>query len=135
MFMGHGIPTAVTVLSLMVGVLFLVFLKYALADPLVVTKNSRARESLRISWHMTRGHFGYVLLCYLLLGGVLVVVGYFTPEFGAQGTFGMLADVVLQYFNGVLGTIWIVLAWVMYVRIKAADEEPNTLTSLELPAA
>jgi len=123
MFIGIKSPGVVAVFSIAFGVLFIIFLKYALADPLVVTRGIRARESLQISWRMTRGHFGYVLLCYLLLGGVLAVMGFASDKLSHAVTTPYLVSVVASLINTLLATTWIVLAWVMYTRIMEAEAQ------------
>ena len=120
-FMSAKMPGVAAVFTLFFGVIFLVLLKYALADPIVVTQGARARESLGRSWGMTRGHFGYVMLCYFLLGGVLAVI-----QFGAGKLHEDVAlQIVLTLFSALLNTTWIVLAWVMYQRIVEADAQPG----------
>jgi hypothetical protein len=114
-------PFVATLFSIVLGVLFLVFLKYSLADPLVVARNTGAFESLRISWHMTKGHFGYVACCYLLLGGCMVVIEKFlTPPDYDGPVHALLADACC-FIYAVIGTLWVILAWCMYLRIGNVD--------------
>jgi hypothetical protein len=125
MFAGFKLPGIFAFISIMLGVLFLIFLKYALADPLVVTKGTNATESLKASWQMTCGHFGYVMLCYLLLGGVLAVIQHLTPKLTSYVTAELILAAIYTLASAVLSTTWIVLAWVMYKRIIEADALPG----------
>ena len=113
--------------SVILGLLFLIFMKYALADPLAVVKKIGARESLKVSWHMTRGHFGYVLGCYLLLGIPIVVGDCLLPNLGFTDVGSAVGAVLIQYVTSVLTTPWIVLSWVMYLHVTAADAQPEEL--------
>lgn len=114
--------------------LFLIFLKYALADPLVVVENWSAVEALRRSWKMTKGHFGYVAGCYLIMGGAewLVTWGLSSPvpEAGSGFNWGWI---VTRLVLSLVETTWVILSWCMYLRIKEADEEQ--LKKLEEDAA
>ncbi len=56
----------VGVVVIFMQISFLLFAKYALADPLIVYEKMGARAALRRSWEMTRGNYGYVGACYLV---------------------------------------------------------------------
>jgi hypothetical protein len=101
--------------------LFLIFLKYALADPLVVVENLKADTALAVSWRMTRNRFGFVFGCYLLVGILEAIVAG-----GAERLFHEFGIAALGVVIGEIArTYWYALPWVMYLRIKAGEEQPT----------
>ena len=128
-----GTSVVTTTISIVFGLVFLLFMKYALADPLVVVKGMGARDSLKSSWRMTRGHFGYVLGCYLLLGVAIVVIQTFLPFLPYDTAYDIIAAILINIASAVAGSVWTVLAWVMYVRIVLADAQAFR-SSAPLPA-
>jgi hypothetical protein len=102
--------------------IFLIFLKYALANPLVVAENFTAASALEVSWRMTRHRFVFVFGCYLIVGITEWVLnysmGYVALHLGVPNR-GWAEILFLSRF---LNTYWFVLAWVMYRRIKTADD-------------
>jgi hypothetical protein len=119
-------PKGFSFVAALSGVLFLIFLKYALADPLVVLEERGAWDALARSWRMTQGHFWYVLGCYLFLW-----LGFWLVDWPFHKLDHRIHAISfpIQLFGAWLESLWIVLAWVMYFRIKAADQpldEPAT---------
>jgi hypothetical protein len=101
---------------------YLVLIKYALAYPLVVIENLKAGDALWQSWEMTKGHFWYVLGCYLFLGlGQWLIHWTITsPVNGADSGLGW-AWLPVQFGIKLFESIWIILSWCMYQRIKETD--------------
>jgi hypothetical protein len=100
--------------------LYLILVKYALADPLVVVEGMGARAGLKRSWQMTRGAFWYVLGCYAFLAVLQMILRWlFAPtnlRSATSGWSGLLADVAEE----VVAPLWVIVSWVMYNQIKAA---------------
>lgn len=121
----HLLGLGKTGLLIVVG-FYLVFIKYALADPLVVVENMGARNALQRSWEMTKGYFWFVAGCYLFLGlgdwlinwtMALPLLGgadYGTNWVGVPGEFGL----------ELIDSTWIILSWCMYLRIKEVEASP-----------
>lgn len=103
--------------------MFLIFAKYALADPLVVLENMGARAALKRSWEMTRGHFWYVAGCYLFLGGMMWFAEWLVepPLHDRQASMAG-ASLMIHFCFALADNIWIIIAWVMYHRIKTEEE-------------
>jgi heme/copper-type cytochrome/quinol oxidase subunit 4 len=104
---------------------YLVLIKYALAYPLVVTENLKAGDALWQSWEMTKGHFRYVLGCYLFLGlGLWLIRWTITSPVNDPG-FGLSwAWMLVQFCLMLIELLWIVLSWCMYLRIKEMGTQP-----------
>ena len=121
--------TAASPVVMLFFVIYLIMIKYALADPLVVKEGMGARAALKRSWQMTRGAFWYVLGCYLCLVAIeqllhwLFASTHFTSE--PAGLSGFLFDIA----DEVTSPLWIIVSWVMYNQIKAKEPEPA-----EMPA-
>jgi len=123
------------------AILYLVFIKFALANPLVVVEGMRARQSLRESWQMTRGRFGYVFGCYVILGTVdyfLNMLFDYFDQFSPGHGIATAGHVMTELF----GCLWIVLGWTMYQQIKSVDAgekvalgAPINLSPPESPSA
>jgi hypothetical protein len=100
--------------------LYLILVKYALADPLVVVEGMDARAALKRSWQMTRGALWYVLGCYAFLAVLQMILRWlFAPtnlRSATSGWSGLLADVAEE----VVAPLWVIVSWVMYNQIKAA---------------
>jgi len=112
--------------GVMVIAIYLIFIKYALADPLVVVEHMSAWQALKRSWVMTKGHFWYVLGCYFVLWfmgwTVNAACGLNASNNTGQTTgISILLDLALYMF----GSLWIIVPWCMYLRIKAADQPPD----------
>jgi len=105
----------------MMGALYLIFVKYALADPLVVIEGRGALDALAQSWRMTRGHFWYVLGCYAFLWLAIWLVHW--PFVKLEHRI-IVIEFPVQLLRVWLDSLWVVIAWVMYFKIKAADEPP-----------
>jgi hypothetical protein len=114
-------PKSIPVFGALRGALFLIFLKYALADPLVVIEGRGALDALAQSWRMTRGHFWYVLGCYFFLWLGIWLVHW---PFRQLEHRIIVIDFPVQLLGVWLDSLWVVIAWVMYFQIKAADEPP-----------
>ena len=101
---------------------FLIFLKYALADPLVVVENLRARAALKRSWKMTKGHFWYVMGCYLFLGAGEWLINWLMalplPDADAKTSW---VGIPVEFGSKLIDSMWIILSWCMYLRIKETD--------------
>jgi hypothetical protein len=63
------------VVAAFLAIVYLIFVKFALATPLVVVEGLPAHDAVKVSWTMTRGQFWYVLGCY-----VLIAVGEYCVE-------------------------------------------------------
>ena len=104
--------------TVLVEIVFLLLLKYALANPLVVVEDLSAPTALAVSWRMTKRRFAYVFGCYLLIGSVeagvtfasvfLRLPRWTSPEIGLLNEF--------------FATYSYVLSWVMYSQIRAAEK-------------
>jgi hypothetical protein len=110
-------------LGFLFAVLYLVFAKYALADPLVVVENMNPLAALGKSWRMTRGRFGYVIGSYVFVGTAEYFLTASFQHFEVMGTFGW-SDAVDQVIGSLFACYWILLAWVMYVRIRESETTP-----------
>jgi hypothetical protein len=104
------------VITVLRSACFLIFAKYALAGPLVVNENMGARAALKRSWEMTRGHFAYVGGCYLFLGGLMV-----SPLEGQTISASGITYILIKYLLELGQSLWTILAWCMYLRIKEAE--------------
>jgi hypothetical protein len=98
--------------------IFLIFLKYALANPLVVAEKLNADAALHVSWRMTRNRFAFVFGCYLIVGVVEWAINYLARLLEVQPWISPAT----HFLSLFMSTYWFVLSWVMYVRIKAAEE-------------
>ena len=107
-------------LSMLIAILYLVFAKYALADPLVVVENLNPLAALGRSWRMTRGRFGYVVGCYIFVGTGEYFLSQLAQYFEISSAVTWVNSVD-AFINSVIACYWIFLAWVMYMRIKAAE--------------
>jgi len=115
-------PNAFSFLSLIFSAIFLVFLKYALADPLIVLENYGAWDALARSWEMTKDRFVYVLGCYIFLWSGIWLIDRIMQYVDDRLTG---TDLLSQVSYAFLDPLWIVMAWCMYLRIKAADQSPD----------
>jgi hypothetical protein len=111
--------------SFAVAFVYLVLIKYALAFPLVVDEQLNARQALKRSWKMTRGHFWYVLFCYLVMASAHIMVNqlFASPWLDAHVPFSF-SFFVKHAADGFFDSLWIILGWQMYLDIKDADETP-----------
>ena len=126
-FRTHQFSYVLDFITVLVAIIYLVFIKYALAYPLVVVEGLGPLAALGRSWQMTRGRFWYVLGCYVFVG----TAEYFLtqlPQFEPANCFTWL-NAVENLISGLFACYWIVLAWVMYTRIIEADAEPGELAS------
>jgi hypothetical protein len=122
---GNGHPPGASsymlgLFSMFGAILFLVFAKYALADPLVVVENLNPLRALARSWRMTRGHFWYVLGCYIFVGTAEYFLNQLAAHFELPQQFTWI-DAIDCFTSSLFTCYWILLAWVMYLRIQAAD--------------
>jgi membrane-anchored glycerophosphoryl diester phosphodiesterase (GDPDase) len=102
--------------------IYLFFIKYALAYPLVVVEYQAPGSALRKSWRMTKGHFWYVGGCYLFLWATLRLVQWLVPIPAAGSPF--IAEAPLLNLGWqLLDTMWIILSWCMYLRITETDRQ------------
>jgi len=101
---------------------FLVLIKYALAYPLVVVENLAAWQALKQSWKMTKGHFFYVFGCYLVLWSIqwIFTRAIESPVNGVDYKLS-LPWLSVQFGELLVDTMWIILSWCMYLRIKEAE--------------
>jgi hypothetical protein len=116
------------IITLFVVGLYLIFIKYALADPLVVAENMGAVAALKRSWKMTKDHFWYVAGCYLFLGLSNWLIGWMlkwmvTSPFNVGGYRMLAADQLVALCLHLIQPMWIISAWCMYREIKALDYE------------
>jgi membrane-anchored glycerophosphoryl diester phosphodiesterase (GDPDase) len=125
--------TFVTIFSVAMAILWVIFLKYALADPLVVIENRYAWDALRQSWYMTRNHVSYVAANYIVLGVPLALIGIAVGRYLPGGWLGVLADDLYRLPLHILQAFWVTLAWAMYRRIKIADENSGTFSGPPSP--
>jgi hypothetical protein len=112
-------------LIIFIAILYLIFLKYALADPLVVLEDLPALDALKKSWKMTKGRFAYVFGCYVFLAVFEYSIGELQNHFFPSSRLS-LASAVCVTITTLLDSIWIFMAWCMYQRIKSADFQPQT---------
>jgi len=122
--------TFVTFFSVAMAILWVIFLKYSLADPLVVIENRYAWDALRQSWYMTRNHLSYVAANYIVLGVPLALIGIAVGRYLPEGWLGVLADDLYRLPLHILQASWVTLAWAMYRRIKIADENSGAFSGL-----
>ena len=126
-------PYIAAFLSMLVAVLYFVFAKYALADPLVVVEDLNPLAALRRSWQMTRGRFGYVVGCYIFVGTgeylLIMLFQYLESPSAISWLNGV--DAIL---NSALGSYWTFLAWVMYIRIKSTGAQAGEPVTEIAPA-
>jgi hypothetical protein len=115
-------PSKFIILFLTTFYFFLV--KYALADPLVVMENMNAVNALKRSWEMTKGHFWYVLGCYLFLwlGGWLITWAILLPVDAPDSSMGW-AWLPVHLGARFIDSSWLILSWCMYLRIKEAEAQ------------
>lgn len=111
---------SLTYFALFEMAIFFLFAKYALADPLVIVEKMNAQNALRKSWEMTRGHFWYVVGCYLFLGLGLWAGHYLLWRANLENTWDG-APVLFHFGFNLTDHVWVLLAWCMYLRIKTAD--------------
>jgi hypothetical protein len=109
-------------ISVLLAIIYLVFIKYALAYPLVVVEGLGPLAALGRSWQMTRGRFWYVLGCYVFVGTAEHFLTHLSHSFGQHTHFTWL-NAVDNLIGGLFTCYWIVLAWVMYKRIVDADKQ------------
>ncbi len=114
-------PAIVTALSIAMAILWVIFLKYSLADPLVVNENYYAMDALRRSWQMTRSHVTYVAGNYIVIGSAFALVGFAYQHCVPEDWSGLLIANLYSMALNACAMIWIPLAWCMYQRIKEAD--------------
>jgi uncharacterized membrane protein len=116
--MRAGSPATVVLFGM-----YLIMVKYALADPLVVKEGMGARAALKRSWQMTRGAFWYVLGCYCFLLAVQQLLNWLFASIrfpsGPAGLSGLLVNLTKE----VVSPLWIIVSWVMYNQIKERDRE------------
>jgi hypothetical protein len=119
----------------LMAILYLIFVKYALANPLVVVEDMNPLPALRRSWQMTRGHFGYVLGCYVIVGTAEYFISYFFDLSGATNSFTW-AEATNHLFVSIMNCYWILLAWCMFWRIRDAENAAAapTLSPPEWPS-
>ncbi len=107
--------------TLLLGtIVYLVLVKYALADPIVVIEKVNARAALEKSWKMTKSRFWYVLGCILALSAI---------DFISRGVFSQFGDLEVKDYVGVgycsasavIECFSILVAWCMYWRIRDAE--------------
>ena len=113
---------------MLMAILYLLFVKYALADPLIVIEGMGPLAALKRSWQMTRGRFGYVLGCYVFLGTAEYFIGALLRNYESPHRFTWVKAIELL-ITSVLTCYWILLAWCMYWRIKQADAPPKFETT------
>ncbi len=94
----------------------LIFMKYALAAPLVVVESLGAWIALWQSWKMTKGHFGFVAGCYIIIAGANWLVWHV----------GIKPELLVDVCNYAFDPFWIIVSWCMYKRIKALENELET---------
>ena len=118
---GHS-SYVVAFISMMAAIVYLIFAKYALADPLIVAENLNPLDALGRSWQMTRGRFGYVVGCYVFVGTAEYFLTQLLQHFERTSihTFTWL-NVVDVFLKALISCYWIFLSWVMYTRIKATE--------------
>ncbi len=117
------------VLFVFLAILYLAFIKFALAEPLIVVENMRAIDSLKKSWEMTKGRFGYVFGCYVFLGTAEYFAQQLLDHFASSASFGVV-NLINHIINGLVGCLWVLMAWCMYWRIKGHEAQS---TSFEVP--
>jgi hypothetical protein len=117
----HSVP----LISFAIAFVYLVLIKYALAYPLAVNEQLNARQALKRSWEMTRGHFWYVFACYLLMALAHFTLNqlFTTPWLDAQVPWS-LSFFIQHITDGFFNSLWIILGWQMYLEIKDVDEAP-----------
>lgn len=118
-------PKVVTLLAIALAIMWLIFLKYALADPLVVNENFFAMDALRRSWQMTRSHVTYVAANYIVVGIVFALAEYAYQYCLPQNWSAFLIAGIYSLAVNAFALVWITLAWCMYQRIKEADALPE----------
>ena len=118
------------VLTAAVAIIYLIFLKFALAFPLVVMADLEAEAALKRSWHLTRAHFFYVLGCYVTLAGLEYLLNQGIRHLPYDLYAGLLGW-GLKIFSDMLDSLWIILGWRMYQRIMEAEShEPPPIDLL-----
>jgi len=115
--MGLGLPKGI-VLAVFAFLSVLICIKFGLAAPLAVGETLSAVDSLRQSWELSNRHFWYLAGClfFLALGDGVFYVGTTWP---LQGLFW--GAVLVAFVTKLLGMMWSILTWCMYLRIKKAD--------------
>ena len=117
------------------AIIYLVFAKYALTDPLVVLEKSKAAVALEKSWEMTRGRFFYVLGCILALTALNIFVNSVFQHFGDINALNLLG-LSHHFISDLIDSLSIFVAWEMYWRIKAIRATPPpTQSPPEAPSA
>ena len=116
------------------AILYLLFAKYALADPLVVVENMNPLAALGKSWRMTQGRLGYVIGCYVFVGTAEYLFTIACQHFSTARVFDW-ANAIEQFLGGFFSCYWIFLAWCMYLRIRDGASEDGALNAhLDRPA-
>jgi hypothetical protein len=119
----HGPPGVVghsyfiEFIVVLMAILYLIFVKYALADPLIVIENMPPLAALKRSWQMTRGFFWYVLGSYVFLGTAEYCVGSIFQDFEPSKSVNWV-KLVHFLFDSIVQCYWLLLAWCMYRQIK-----------------
>jgi hypothetical protein len=105
----------VPLIGFAIAFVYVVLIKYALAFPLVVEEKLNAWPALKRSWEMTRGHFWYVLFCYLLMAAAHVTVNeLFARPWLDASVLGSLTFFLKHAADGFFDSLWIILGWQMY---------------------
>ncbi len=107
-------PLALLVLS------FYISLSNAIAGPLVVAEGIGARAAFRRNWQMMRGYFWYVFGCYMFLVGPTEFIRWLISSANDHQPF-TAAQIIFRCGEMILGPLWLILSWVVYLRIKEAD--------------
>lgn len=104
----------------LMAIVYLVFVKYALAYPLVVIEEMNPLRALARSWKMTQGFFGYVFGSYVFVGSAEYFIGHLIENYASfdQMTVARVIDTLVMSF---IQCYWVFLAWCMYWRIRDAE--------------
>ena len=134
--LGHGSKVVeqsyfIKLLAVLMAILYLIFVKYALADPLIVIEEMEPLTALKRSWQMTRGRFWYVLGCYVLVGTTEYFMLLPFQIYESPHSFNC-AKAIDLLISGAFTCYWVLLAWCMYWRIRDA-ENPATEATLSPP--
>jgi hypothetical protein len=105
------------------AIIYFIFAKYALTDPLVVLEKSKAAVAFEKSWEMTRGRFLYVLGCILALTALNIFVNSVLQHFGDIKSPNLLG-LSHHFISDLIDSLSIFVAWEMYWRIKAIRATP-----------
>jgi hypothetical protein len=115
-------------IALVLAFFYFIFIKYALANPLVVVEKMNAWQALKRSWELTRGHFWYVGGCYLFIGGSIWMITWLVTSPSSTRFHEMPWPV--QVFLQLIEPIWMISAWCMYLRIREVEGDPVLLGNL-----